>query len=256
MADAAGFDGVAALDEHRALHRALSAELPVIAFPGHPRTPDAVFPNNVFATAPRAPDRRPHAPRGQAARGGTRRYPRLLPRHPRLSGNRPVHPAASLNLTGALVIDRARGLGFCGLSERCDEAGAALMHRAFGLRATLMFDLAPGEYHTNVVLALLAGRAVLFAAPGFADSRVPAALGELYGPLAIALSPDEQAAFAANAIALRPDSVWMSERAARALSADTRRRLEAQAGFVVRDVPLAAVEAGGGSLRCCVGEIF
>ena len=35
------------------------------------------------------------------------------------------------------------------------------MHEAFGLRATLMFDLAPGEYHTNVVLAVLAGRAAL-----------------------------------------------------------------------------------------------
>src|SRR3546814_7318893 len=68
------------------------------------------------------------------------------------------HPC---ELTGALVIDRARGLGFCGLSERCDEAGARLMHDAFGLRATLLFDLAPGEYHTNVVLAGLSGRAAL-----------------------------------------------------------------------------------------------
>src|SRR3546814_4406181 len=68
------------------------------------------------------------------------------------------HPC---ELTGALVIDRARGLGFCGLSERCDEAGARLMHDAFGLRATLLFDLAPGEYHTNVVLAVLPGRAAL-----------------------------------------------------------------------------------------------
>src|SRR3546814_11395097 len=76
------------------------------------------------------------------------------------------HPC---ELTGALVIDRARGLGFCGLSERCDEAGARLMHDAFGLRATLLFDLAPGEYHTNVVLAVLSGRAALVCPGGFAD---------------------------------------------------------------------------------------
>lgn len=256
MADAGGFDASAALDEHRALHRALSAELPVIAFPGNPRTPDAVFPNNVFATAPGrliVGRMRHEVRRREAERGDIRDFFRDTLGYREIDLSIQPHPC---ELTGALVIDRARGLGFCGLSDRCDEAGAALMHEAFGLRATLMFDLAPGEYHTNVVLALLAGRAVLFAAPGFADPRVPAALGELYGSLAIALSPDEQAAFAANAIALRPDSVWMSERAARALSADTRRRLEAQAGFVVRDVPLAAVEAGGGSLRCCVGEIF
>src|SRR3546814_5867249 len=49
------------------------------------------------------------------------------------------HPC---ELTGALVIDRARGLGFAGLSERCDEEGARLMHEALDLRATLLFDLA------------------------------------------------------------------------------------------------------------------
>jgi hypothetical protein len=73
-------------------------------------------------------------------------------------------------LTGALVIDRARGLGYCGLSERCDAEGARLMHEAFGLRATLLFDLAPGEYHTNVVLAVLAGRAAVVCPRGFADA--------------------------------------------------------------------------------------
>lgn len=28
------------------------------------------------------------------------------------------------------------------------------------------------------------------------------------------------------------------------------------AGFNVRSVPLDAIEAGGASLRCCIGEIF
>src|SRR5690606_37590385 len=83
-------------------------------------------------------------------------------------------------LTGALVIDRARGLGYCGLSERCDAAGAALLHDAFGLRATLAFDLAPGEYHANVVLAVLAGRAVLACPDGFADPAVARAIAGLY----------------------------------------------------------------------------
>ena len=34
------------------------------------------------------------------------------------------------------------------------------------------------------------------------------------------------------------------------------REVLASAGLTVRSVPLAAIEAGGGSLRCCVGEIF
>ena len=48
----AAFDPARALAQHRALQRALSTELPTVCFPGDPDTPDAVFPNNVFATVP------------------------------------------------------------------------------------------------------------------------------------------------------------------------------------------------------------
>ena len=34
------------------------------------------------------------------------------------------------------------------------------------------------------------------------------------------------------------------------------RSLFTAAGFAVAAVPLDAIEAGGGSLRCCIGEIF
>jgi hypothetical protein len=158
-------------------------------------------------------------------------------------------------LTGALVIDRARGLGFCGLSERCDEAGARLMHEAFGLRATLLFDLAPGEYHTNVMLAVLAGRAAIVCPDGFADPAVVEAIAALYAPHAALLTPAEHAAFAGNAISASADTVWMSEGAAAALSSASRDVLES-AGFAQHPVPLDAIEAAGGSLRCCVAEIY
>ena len=90
---------------------------------------------------------------------------------------------------------------------------------------------------------------------GFADPAVPAAIAALYAPHAILLSEAEQAAFAGNAIALSPDVAWMSEGAAHALSATSRGGL-AQAGFALRDVALDAIEAAGGSLRCCVAEIY
>ena len=156
---------------------------------------------------------------------------------------------------GRMFLDRARGIGFCGLSERCDEAGAALMHAAFGLRVTLMFDLAPGEYHTNVLLAVLAGRAALVC-PHALQGDVSRALHALYGPHVVTLSRAEQAAFAGNAIALTDRSVWMSRRAHHRVAEASRRQLEEGAGFTVRSVPLEAIEAGGGSLRCCVAEIF
>lgn len=255
MAGSAAFDEAAASRQHRALHRALSGELPTVCFAGHPDTPDAVFPNNVFATVPGryVVGRMRHAVRRrEAARADIRAF------FGDLLGYAPVDLSTqphACELTGALVIDRARGLGFAGVSERCDETGARLMHEAFGLRATLMFDLAPGEYHTNVVLAVLAGRAALVAPEGFADPRVLDALQALYAPHCVVLSPAEHAAFVANSIALTPARVWMSARAAAALGPASRLGLQA-AGFDVAEVALDAIEAGGGSLRCCVGEVF
>ncbi len=158
-------------------------------------------------------------------------------------------------LTGALVIDRARGIGFCGLSERCDLAGARAMHAAFGLKLTFCFALAPGEYHTNVVLAQLASRALIVAPDGFADPAAADAIARVYAPRVLRLTPAQKAAFAGNAIALDAGTVWMSARAAAALDAGQRAQL-AEWGFELRSVALDEIEKAGGSLRCCVGEIF
>ena len=218
-----------------------------------------MFPNNVFATTrvdgePRLIVGRMRHPvrQREAERPDIRGYFRDLLGYAETDLSGQTHPC---ELTGALVIDRARGIGFCGLSERCDEAGAALMHAAFGLRVTLMFDLAPGEYHTNVLLAVLAGRAALVC-PHALQGDVSRALHALYGPHVVTLSPAEQADFAGNAIALTDRSVWMSRRAHHRLAEASRRQLEEGGGFSVRSVPLEAIEAGGGSLRCCVAEIF
>jgi hypothetical protein len=255
MADAGAFDATRALAEHRGLQRALSGVLPTVCFPGDPDTPDAVFPNNVFATVAGryiVGRMRHEVRRREAIRVDIRGFLGGILDYAEIDLSAQPHPC---ELTGALVVDRARGIGFCGLSERCDEAGARLMHEAFGLRATLLFDLAPGEYHANVLLAVLAGRAALVCPAGFADPAVPAAIAGLYAPHAIRLSEGEQAAFAGNAIALPGDTAWMSRGADRALSPANREALAA-AGFSLRTVPLEAIEAAGGSLRCCVAEVF
>jgi hypothetical protein len=255
MADAAAFDAARASAQHRELQRALSQVLPTLCFAGDPETPDALFPNNVFATAAGryVVGRMRHPVRQrEAARADIRGFFGGVLDYAEIDLSTQPHPC---ELTGALVVDRARGIGLCGLSERCDEVGARLMHEALGLRATLLFDLADGEYHTNVVLAVLAGRAALVCPRGFADPAVVEAIAALYAPHAVLLSPAEHAAFAGNAIALSDDMVWMSAQAGRALTPDSRGALAA-AGFEVRGVELDAIEAGGGSLRCCVGEIF
>lgn len=255
MAGESDFDAARASKQHRDLQRAISNALPTICFAGNPDTPDAVFPNNVFATAAGRSivGRMRHDVRQrEAAREDIRGFFGGVLDYAEIDLSVQEHPC---ELTGALVIDRARGLGYCGLSERCDEAGARLMHEAFGLRASLLFDLAPGEYHTNVVLAVLAGRAAVVCPRGFADADVPAAIAGFHAPHVIVCDDAEHAAFVGNCIALSDDTVWMSAKADAALSPAHRAQLAA-AGFGVAAVELDAIEAGGGSLRCCIGEIF
>lgn len=244
-----------ALAQHRALHGSVAAALPAVCFAGDPQTPDALFPNNVFATAPgrlilghmRHPVRQREAERADI-RGFFRD----------VLGREEIDLRAQpgiCELTGSLVIDRGRGLGFAGLGERCDAAGAAAMHAAFGLRATFLFELAAGEYHTNVVMSVLAGRALVICPSGFADPAVPAAIAALYAPHVVVLGPAQKAAFAGNCIALADDRVWISRAGADALD-PAQRRILAEAGFAIVAVELDEIEKAGGSLRCCVGEIY
>ena len=110
MANAAAFDAGRACAQHRELQRALSQVIPTVCFAGDPQTPDALFPNNVFATAAgryvvgrmRHPVRQHESTRTDIRQffGGVLDYAEIdLSTQP--------HPC---ELTGALVIDRARGL--------------------------------------------------------------------------------------------------------------------------------------------------
>lgn len=255
MAMQSSVDANAALSEHAELARRVGTALPTVTFPGNPDTPDAVFPNNVFATAPGRAiiGRMRHAVRQREAdRADIRGFFRDVLRYQEVDLST-IDGVAEL--TGSLVIDRARGIGYCGLSERCDVAGAAAMHDAFGLALTYCFDLAPGEYHTNVVMSVLAGRALVIAPDGFADPAAAAAISQAYAPRVVTLTPAQKADYAGNCIALSDTSVWMSARAAASLTA-VQRAAFADAGFSVEAVALPEIEKAGGSLRCCVGEIF
>lgn len=244
-----------ALRQFHGLQRALAAEgIPAFSFTGDPQTPDAVFPNNVYATAPgrlligamRHPIRQREAERQDIRRVlcaafGYHEWPI-------------VGAGVVAELTGSLVIDRARGLGWCGLSERCTVAGAHAMHAAFGLSMTRVFNLTEGEYHTNVVLSVLAGRAAVVCPDGIADREALAALRATY-PRLIELDASERAGYAGNCIALAPDQLWMSTQAADALRPSSRVGLE-RAGFTLRAVALDEIEKAGGSLRCMIGECY
>ncbi|MGH8157134.1 MAG: arginine deiminase-related protein [Rhodanobacter sp.] len=249
-------DPLKALAQHSALAQALRADVPVITFPGNPATPDAVFPNNVFATAPGRLiiGRMRHAVRQrEAERHDIRNF------FGEVLGYDEVDLSGCddliAELTGSLIVDRARGVGYCGLSERCDMAGAQAMHKAFELRLMFCFELAEAEYHTNVVLTLLASRAVIIAADGFRDPATAQAIAKAYGYRAIWLTPAQKQAFAGNAITLSDERVWMSACATASLT-DEQTETLGDYGFAIGAVDLSEIEKAGGSLRCCVGEIY
>ncbi len=255
MAMDSAVDPVRAAGEHARLAAALRECVPTLVFPGDPAMPDGVFPNNVFATvAGRAivGAMRHGVRRREATRADIRAFFRDLLHYELVDLSK--DPVVA-ELTGALVIDRARGIGFCGLSERCDRAGAEAMHRAFGLKLMFCFELAAGEYHANVVLAQLASRAVIIAPDGFADRAAAEAIARVYAPRVLRIDAGQKAAFAGNAITLDTANVWMSEAAAAALT-PAQRAVFGEWGFALRSVPLEEIEKAGGSLRCCVGEIF
>lgn len=255
MAAAPSLDVARAQRQHAELARRLGDDLPVLTFPGDPDCPDGMFPNNVFASARGRLiiGRMRHAVRRrEAERGDVRAFFRDLLGYSEIDLSQRHDLVAEL--TGALVIDRARGIGYCGLSERCDFTGARAMHEAFGLALTFCFELAAGEYHTNVVLALLAGRLPLIAADGFRDAAVPAAIAKVYGD-AVWLDAAQKRAFAGNAIAVSPTRAWMSAQAAATLEPAQRSTI-ARHGFALGEVELDEIEKAGGSLRCCVAEIF
>jgi len=245
-----------ALRQHRDLtDRIAKCGVPVIRFPGRSENPDDLFPNNVFATIPGRfivgamlnPERRQ-----EAQRPDIRAFFTDLMRYREVDLSERDLVA---ELTGALVLDRSRRLGFCGLSRRADEAGCAAMHEAFELALTFRFELKPEEYHTNVVMGVLASRALVICPDAFVDPEVPAAIGDAFPGHVLEITREEKEAFAGNCLALTFTDLFISSTAWRAL-APAKRRLVESWEFNVHTVELDEIEKAGGSLRCCIGEIF
>ena len=244
-----------AVAQHRVLADAIRrhARIPVEVFEGSPDTPDAVFPNNVFGTT--ATCALVGAMRHEVRRREARRADIVA----WLARDRPLVEVGGdgvvAELTGPLVIDRARAIGWHGRTERLNNAGVRALHEAFGLSLSFAFDLVPTEYHTNVVMAVLAGRVLVVHPGSLADPDAVEAIAAVYGERVIRLDDEEKAAFVGNCIALSPDTVWMSARAERALGHAHRHLLD-RAGFTVHTAEIDEIEKAGGSLRCCVAEVF
>ena len=231
-----------------------SCGVKVHVFPGDARTPDDVFPNNVFATLP-----------GRLVIGHMRHPIRQLeaerkdiPQHFIDRGYEVVdlrERDCVAELTGVLIMDRSRRIGFCGISERVDRAGAEAMHEAFKLNLTYCFDLTPDEYHTNVVFSVLAARACVLYPGACAEPGAPKAVEAAFPGRTLFLDKHEKDHFVGNCISLNDEDIFMSQAAADALRPSSREKLESW-GFRIHSTELDELEKAGGSLRCMVAKVF
>lgn len=230
--------------------------IPVVTFPGSEDTPDAVFPNNAFATnhnrryivgSMKYPNRQLETQRRDIRKffNGVLGYEEYEIEHHR----------AIAELTGVLVPDRGRNVGFIGMTERVDDAGAVELDEGFQLDLTFQFDLAEGEYHTNVVMACLASVGCVIHKESFADPDVVQAIDDFYDGQMLYLSDEEKMAFCGNCISITDRDVLFSQAAFDTLSASSKKTLT-NWGLDIHGVDVSELEKAGGSLRCMIGEIF
>lgn len=246
-----------AMYQHQQLARAITeVGVPVVTFPGSPDTPDAVFPNNAFATTHQKRyvigSMKYENRQKETQRADIRQFFGVILGYEKYEID---HDQAVAELTGVLVPDRARNIGFVGMTERVDDAGAQALDEAFATDLMFQFDLAEGEYHTNVVMACLAGEACVIHRGSFADPAVVDAIAGFYQDRTLFISDEEKLAFAGNCISITAKDVFFSQTAFDALSAQSRSTLESW-GFVLHGVDVSELEKAGGSLRCMIGEIF
>lgn len=245
-----------ALEQHRGVIGKLGdLGVPALVLPGRVGLDEAVYPNNVYATVPGRfivgsmlhPVRRREAEREDV---------RSLFRDVFSYAITDLSAESCVaELTGPLVLDRPRGIGYCGRSQRVDAAGCAAMHDAFDLRLTFQFQLAAEEYHANVVFAVLAGRACVLYPGAFVDPAVPEAIARVYDGRTLMLTEEEKQHFAGNCLAVTERDVLFSATARRSLRSSSVEALESW-GFRVHDVEVDELEKGGGSLRCLIAEIL
>lgn len=257
------FDGLAARLDDAGVEVVVAHDSP------EPVKPDACFPNNwvtfhgdgavvlypMMAPSRRA-ERRPE-PVGEVERRG-------------FSVTRTIDLSVLesrgefLEGTGSLVLDRRRRIAYACRSSRTTAGALAEFSAALGYRVVAFKALGPDgrpAYHTNVMMAIGEGFAVICADAIADPARRAAVLEELGrgGGEVIEIDAAEMNGFAGNLLALatRDGSplVAMSGAALAALAKEKRRRLERHGAVVAADIPTIE-RLGGGSVRCMLAEIF
>jgi hypothetical protein len=271
-ADVAGKDlQDLALHEFHGLAQALErAGVEVLIAPDseQPPKPDAIFPNNwvsfhhdgtVTLYPMLAPNRRLERRDEvlqQVLRNGGFRVSRTVDLTHREAEDK------YLEGTGSVVLDRVHRVAYACSSPRTDLD--VLGEFAQLLDYELMtFDAVDGGgaaiYHTNVLMAIGTGFAVVCSEAIVGDARRAAVLSRLHssGHTVVEITLAQMAQFAGNVLELAAPSgkiIALSTTALRCLAPAQRRALEARATLVPAEIPTIE-HVGGGSVRCMLAEI-
>jgi hypothetical protein len=233
-----------------------------------PPKPDAIFPNNwvsfhhdgTVALYPMlAPNRRferRDEVLQQVVRNGAFRVSRTVDLTHRESEDK------YLEGTGSVVLDRVHRIAYACSSPRTDLD--VLGEFAQQLDYELMtFDAVDAGgtaiYHTNVLMAIGTGFAVVCSESIVGDAHRAAVLSKLYttGHAIVDITMAQMAKFAANVLELAaPDGklIALSTTALGCLAPLQRRALESQAMLIPAEIPTIE-RIGGGGVRCMLAEI-
>jgi N-dimethylarginine dimethylaminohydrolase len=150
----------------------------------------------------------------------------------------------SLEGAGDCIYDAARGLFWMGSGFRSDPAAARVVEETFGLPCVPLALADPRYYHLDTALCALPCGAVMYF-PGAFTREARAEIEARVAPAQrIALSEDDAAHFAANAVCV--GRVIVLSRASDALKLALAAR-----GYAVVERPLDAFLRSGGS-ACCL----
>ncbi len=230
-----------------------------------PEKPDAVFPNNWFST--HHDGRIALYPMYSPSRRRERRLDLIDALRERYKVSEVVDYSAFekrglfLEGTGSLVLDHVHRIAYVSLSRRADREPLEKFCADFDFEPVTFQSFGnDGQpiYHTNVMLCV-GERLALAGLETIADlgerEAVRARL-ESTGKTVLALSPEQIANFAGNALELRNGDeklLVLSERAAGALSAAQRNTIEQFARLLPLSLP--TIELAGGSARCMLATI-
>jgi hypothetical protein len=234
-----------------------------------PRKPDAIFPNNWFSThadgtlvlypmlAPNRRLERREADLSAALHGAGFRIDRIVDLSYREAEGK------FLEGTGSVVLDRPQRIAYACLSPRTDMDVLAEFSQRLDYELVTFEAQGPRGlpvYHTNVMLALGPGFAVLCAEalPRAVQRAAVAASLSQGGHEVIEIASTQMAEFAGNLISLEANdgpAIALSARAWSSLDTVQRAAIARCGRVITAEIPTIE-NVGGGSLRCMLAENF